>query len=896
MGSMLNQNELTAWYQQLELNQTARALIEQVRSSQPARRVGGGRSNVSGFYPSRKMGVTIQFESHRVELAAIYQMEHDPFTLEYYDQPPPIMLDYNSAQGRRMAVRHTPDFFVLRRDSAGWEEWKTEEDLHRLTQHNPNRYRQDGGCWRCPPGENYASQFGLTYRVRSSKEIQWRFQRNILFLQDYIRADSDTIPAATRDRILAYAHAVPALSLANLIQKTAEFATPDDIYLLIAAGRLYIDLYAEPLVEPATVRVFPNRNVAARYGVASDNRPPAHSFLPQGQSFRAGATLPWDSPSWQVADLESTKMALLAEDGDIVEVPQMAIESHVKEGRISQPPTVWERDGQKLSNELLRASEEDLRVANYRADIVRRHLAGEPAPDECVPARTLRRWTSRYRSAELRCGAGYIGLLPKTSRRGNSTRRLPDESLRLMNEVIEGEYENVKQKNRIACWAMLKESCKRQGVPVPSYTSFCLAVRNSTKFKQTLKRQGPRAAYQHGPFHMELDLKTPRHGDRPFEICHADHTQLDIELTDTAGTHNFGRPWMTLMIDAFSRRILAVHLDFEEPSYRSCMMVLRECVRRHNRLPQCLVVDWGPEFRSTYFEALLARYECTKKTRPPAKARFGSLVERAFSTTNTQFIYNLLGNTQITRNVRQVTKSVNPKELAVWPLGPFMERLSEYLFEIYDTNIHPALGESPRETYDRGFQHAGFRLHRLIAYDRDFMIATLPSTPKGTAMVSPGRGVKINYIFYWCDAMDDPKIEREQVPVRFDPFDLGTAYAFIGSQWLQCHSDHYRTFQGRSQKELLIASKQLRAQNRDRSPQFQITATKLAQAFQSIHLQESLLLERLRTRETQALRERTRPLDVDRDPDPALEPAAETVPSEFHDPIDRDKPQTFERF
>lgn len=188
-----------------------------------------------------------------------------------------------------------------------------------------------------------------------------------------------------------------------------------------------------------------------------------------------------------------------------------------------------------------------------------------------------------------------------------------------------------------------------------------------------MKRQGHRAAYQHGPFHLELDLKTPRHGDRPFEICHVDHTLLDIELTDTSGKHALGRPWLTLMMDAFSRRVVAAHVDFEEPSYRSCMMVLRECVRRHNRLPQCLVVDGGPEFRSTYFEALLARYECTKKTRPPAKARFGSVVERMFGTANTQFVYNLLGNTQITRNVRQVTKSVDPKRLAVWPLAPFVD-------------------------------------------------------------------------------------------------------------------------------------------------------------------------------------------------------------------------------
>ena len=43
------------------------------------------------------------------------------------------------------------------------------------------------------------------------------------------------------------------------------------------------------------------------------------------------------------------------------------------------------------------------------------------------------------------------------------------------------------------------------------------------------------------------------------------------------------------------------------------MTVLRECVRRHGRLPQIAVVDGGKEFESLYFETLLARYECTKK-------------------------------------------------------------------------------------------------------------------------------------------------------------------------------------------------------------------------------------------------------------------------------------------
>ena len=98
---MLTDVDLLAWYTKLGLAESARVVIDHIRSSDPARRVGGGRRNVSGFYPSKKMGVTIQFESHRVELAAVYELEHDDDVLEYFDQPPSFKLEYDSADGRR---------------------------------------------------------------------------------------------------------------------------------------------------------------------------------------------------------------------------------------------------------------------------------------------------------------------------------------------------------------------------------------------------------------------------------------------------------------------------------------------------------------------------------------------------------------------------------------------------------------------------------------------------------------------------------------------------------------------------------------------------------------------------------------------------------------------------
>jgi putative transposase len=80
---VLNEADYLGWCVRLGLTETTRAKVTAIRSHNPTRRVGGGRQNVSGRYPSRKMGITIQFESHRVELPFVYEMEHDPRALEY---------------------------------------------------------------------------------------------------------------------------------------------------------------------------------------------------------------------------------------------------------------------------------------------------------------------------------------------------------------------------------------------------------------------------------------------------------------------------------------------------------------------------------------------------------------------------------------------------------------------------------------------------------------------------------------------------------------------------------------------------------------------------------------------------------------------------------------------
>ncbi len=258
---MLSEEEFLLWCKRVNLSPQAQSVVAQIRCAEPARRVGGGRHNVSGRYPSRKVGVTIQFESHRVELAFIYQMEHDGDVLEYYDQPSSIRLEYKAANGKNLAVWHTPDFFVVRKSSAGWEECKTESELQKLAEKSPHRYEQeDGGCWRCPPGETHAAQLGLYYRFRSSAEINWTFQRNVQFLADYWRFEACIVAPAVRQEVRADVGANPGDWLSDLVAITKATVRRDDLYRLIAAGDIYVDLEAAALVEPEKVRVsFPTQ-------------------------------------------------------------------------------------------------------------------------------------------------------------------------------------------------------------------------------------------------------------------------------------------------------------------------------------------------------------------------------------------------------------------------------------------------------------------------------------------------------------------------------------------------------------------------------------------------------------------------------------------------------------
>lgn len=696
-----NQQEFLAWCDRTNFPRKTRQLIENIRSSEPSRLVNGRGNNVCGRYPSRKMGKTIQFESHRVEAPKIYELEQDDNILEYYDQPPPIKLNYQGKNGKSLGVMHTPDFFVLEKDRAGWIECKTEEQLKKLEQKNHNRiYRDAEGNWHCPPGEEYAAQFGLSYTVCCDKKFNWTLQRNFLFLEDYYRAESLEIEESAKNRLIEAVTEQAGIILAELLEAQSGF-NADDIYLAIANKDIYVDLETDLLAEPQRTQVFCDRDTAKAYELVNNETVESSQTDLPVVDLVTGSLILWDGKGQKILHAGVTEITLVDENNRSTTIAKAMFEDLVRRGKIigvraTDIATIKEKAWQKFQ----KASIEDREEALHRYETVKPYLEGTPPETENVSARTIRDWKKKYLKAQEKHGCGLIGLLSLRKSQGNRSRKLPQGSLDLMNQVIDEDYETYKQKTKRASYGKLVKLCEEQGILTPSYRTFREEIKKRSAYQQTKKRQGRRTAYKHKQFYWELDRTTPRHGDRPFEIGHIDHTELDIELVCSKTGRNLGRPWATFFSDAYSRKILAVYLTFDPPSYRSCLMVLRVCVKNHGRLPQIIVVDNGAEFHSTYFETLLAAFEITKKQRPPAQARFGSVCERLFGTSNKQFVHNLQGNTQITRNVRQVTKSVNPKNHAVWTLAFLYDYLCHWAVDINEPKSEADLNWDELEVYE----------------------------------------------------------------------------------------------------------------------------------------------------------------------------------------------------
>lgn len=441
-------------------------------------------------------------------------------------------------------------------------------------------------------------------------------------------------------------------------------------------------------------------------------------------------------------------------------------------------------DGLELNDEHMR------RVGNEQATIemLRRiktveeyessRNASDVAEHAGISVRTLRRWVSLFRSD------GTKGLIPLNAKKGNREARLSARTEDLVQQVIDEKFLTNQNKSRIHVYQLLKSRCLSQGLTPPSRQAFYKRLEQFTDSSALMPREGKKSAYQFTAYRgVERQSNLARRPPKRFlQVCHVDHTQLDIELINSEGI-NLGRPWITLIIDEATGFNLSAYLSFKSPSAVSIMGALRLMVRTNGVFPEAFVVDGGKEFCGTYCETLFAKFDCNVTSRESAP-RGGAPVERMNRTTNTVFLDNLDGNTKLTKFVRRLSGTHNPKRLAKWEALDFSRALKEFLNQ-WNLRSKKRLGLSPDQLRQNSIARYGIPQRSIATYDSEFLTDTLMPPKRPTLTLRRNKKIQVNRIDYWHPCLRSIPVGGKKVEVRYDPFNLNYVFVYYNNVWMK---------------------------------------------------------------------------------------------------------------
>ena len=323
---------------------------------------------------------------------------------------------------------------------------------------------------------------------------------------------------------------------------------------------------------------------------------------------------------------------------------------------------------------------------------------------------------------------------------------------------------------------------RERGLPRRSSRMLRRELKKYSIEKSELGRRGARAAYRHSPPQGSLVNTLPVHGARVFEVAHVDHQLLDVWCLSGATGALLGRPWLTLIFDAFSRMPLGYILRFDAPCVFSVMCGVYDCVVRHSRFVDTIVADQGPEFASPDLSVAYAYLRTSSLDRPPTKPRFGALIERQFGSLKTRLVDELSGSVDTIARSREVSSTHDPQRHALWTLPALSQLLESYLFETYPDLVHSELGATPREVFEYSTAHAGERVARHVPLDENLSLAlseTVPGT-RGTRTVPKGGGpITVAYEKYHHPDFSDARVARRAIPVRRCSADASFVYVFL---------------------------------------------------------------------------------------------------------------------
>jgi putative transposase len=374
------------------------------------------------------------------------------------------------------------------------------------------------------------------------------------------------------------------------------------------------------------------------------------------------------------------------------------------------------------------------------------------AQTEGIPLRTARRWVHRYREQ----GLAGLARRPRSDR---GARTFPPDLIKL----IEGLALRTPALSAAAIHRQAAAVARAQDWPIPSYGTVYAIVRRLHPGLVTLAHDGPKA------YRERFDLVHRREATGPNEVWQADHTQLDLWVRDDRDRP--ARPWLTVILDDYSRAVAGYRVGFAAPSALQTALALRDAIAAKPDphwhvcgIPATFYTDHGSDFTSRHLEQVAADLAVVLVFSTAGQPRGRGRIERFFATVNQLFLCTLPG----------YAPDGTPRSAATLTLAELDERLHRFLVEEYHQRVHGETGQAPQARWEAG----GF-LPRLpeSAAQLDLLLLTVA---KPRRIHQDGiRFQGLRYVDLTLAAY-----VGEPVAIRYDPRDLAELRVYHRDRFL----------------------------------------------------------------------------------------------------------------
>ncbi len=260
------------------------------------------------------------------------------------------------------------------------------------------------------------------------------------------------------------------------------------------------------------------------------------------------------------------------------------------------------------------------------------------------------------------------------------------------------------------------------------------------------------------------------------QVWQCDHTLADVLVIDKGG-EILGRPWLTIVVDTYSRCIMGIHLGFDAPSAAVVCLALRHAIlpKRYPAayelqrqwgtygLPQYLYTDGGKDFRSQHLEQVATELGiglCLRR-----KPSDGGIVERPFGSLNTQFFSSLPGYVSSTVSER----SPKAESEACLTLLQLEQLLVRYIVDHYNQSIDARMGDQSRI----GRWEAGRIAHLALLGERELDICLMR---RDRRTVYRSGYIQFANLTYQGEHL--AAYAGEFVILRYNPRDITTIYLY----------------------------------------------------------------------------------------------------------------------